>query len=89
VEQKLAEAAEGAKVEDWKWVRHAPSFPFDETQKDGKVDTLYSEPSGEQQATIANLQANADSIMAAHGEEPEDEEAYSPLEALQEQIETL
>lgn len=89
VEEKLATQAEAVKAEGWKWVRHAPSFSYEDTQKDGRLHPTYAEPTVEAQAELEKLQAEADAIMEEHGEEPEDPEAYAKLEQLAERMEEL
>jgi ParB family chromosome partitioning protein len=89
VEEKLSEAAEAVKAEGWKWVRHAPGFSYEDTQKDGRLYPTNAEPTAEAQAELEKLQAEADSIMESHGEEPEEPEIYAKLEQLGARMEEL
>jgi len=89
VGEKLSEAAEQVRAEGWKWVRHAPSFAYEETSKDGRLHPTHAAPTPEVQSKIDTAQAEADTIMAEHGEEPQDKNAYDRLFELQQQIDDL
>jgi ParB family chromosome partitioning protein len=89
VGEKLSEAAEAVRAEGWKWERHSPSFSYDDTQKDGRLYPAHAEPSAEAQAELETLQAESDSLMEEHGEQPADPEVYARLEEIGERMETL
>jgi len=58
-------------------------------QQFGRMYPAHADPTPEQQAEIATLQAEADAIMAEHGEEPANEAAYGRLEAINDRIQAL
>lgn len=89
VEEKLSSSAEAVKAEGWKWVRHAPAFSWEDTQKDGRMQPTNAPPTPEQQAKIDEIQARMDRIMEEHGEEPEDADAYRLLYDLQQEVDGL
>jgi ParB family transcriptional regulator, chromosome partitioning protein len=87
--EKLETAAEPIRAEGWKWIEIAPELDWQQTQKDGYVQPARAAVTAEQQAEIDTLQAEADTIMQKHGEEPQDEAAYGRLAELQEAIGSL
>jgi ParB family chromosome partitioning protein len=89
VTEKLEAAAAPLRSEGWKWVEIAPDLNRQDIQQYGCIHPMRTGPDAAQQAEIDTLQAEADAIMEEHGEEPEDEAAYSRLEAINDQIATL
>jgi ParB family chromosome partitioning protein len=85
-EEKLAAAAEQFSNLGWKWTKFAPDIPHEERNKFGYVQPSHGELDADTKAEMDKLQGEADSIMAEHGEEPQDEAAYDRLAELQEKI---
>ena len=89
VTEKLEQAAAPLRDEGWKWVEILPDRNRQDIQQFGRMYPAHADPTPEQQAEIATLQAEADAIMAEHGEEPANEAAYGRLEAINDRIQAL
>jgi ParB family chromosome partitioning protein len=85
-EEKLAAAADQFSNQGWKWTTFAPEIPHEERNKFIQLRPSLAEPDTEAKTKIDTLQGEADTIMAEHGEEPQDETAYDRLAELQEKI---
>jgi ParB family transcriptional regulator, chromosome partitioning protein len=84
--EKLEQAAAPLRTQGWKWIEIAPDLDWQQIQKGGQLHPARAAVTSEQQAEIDRLQAEADAIMAEHGEEPQDEKIYARLAELQETI---
>ena len=84
--EKLEQAAAPLRTEGWKWIEIVPELDWQQTQKDGHIQPSRAAVTSEQQAEIDTLQAEADTIMQEHGEEPGDEAAHGRLAELQDAL---
>jgi ParB family chromosome partitioning protein len=87
--EKLKSVAAPLRDEGWKWVEIVPDWNRQDMQQHGRIYPASADPNPEQQAKIGTLQTEADAIMEEHGEEPADEVAYSRLQELYDQMESL
>jgi ParB family chromosome partitioning protein len=87
--EKLEAAAVALRAEGFKWVEAAPEFPWEQTQKDGRLVAGKAEPTAAQQAKIDKLQARVDALHDKYGDEPEDDEVCNQIADLNEKIEEL
>jgi ParB family chromosome partitioning protein len=84
--EKLEEVATPLRSEGWKWIEVSPALDREQTATNGHISPARAAVTTEQQAEIDRLQAEADAIMAKHGEEPQDQAIYDRLADLQDKI---
>jgi ParB family chromosome partitioning protein len=87
--EKLDREAEAVRGEGWRWVEIIPDLSWEALNAFGRATPDRKPPTAEQEREVEALTAEADAIVAEHGEDPEDPEVWQRYDALGERIDDL
>jgi len=87
--EKLDQIAGAVRGEGWKWVEIIPDLSWEAMKGFGRASAEWTPPTAGQQREIDALTAEGNTIIAEHGEEPEDEEVLDRFYEIQERIAEL